>query len=193
MLNCADLEDADADVVEVGRVRDEGRPRASVVSDTAWSRLLPSFSQSSPSVVFTPFMKRPLIQPSTASLSPVGGLPRVADDEAHRVDDDDAHLAEDARLHLLAGERIEHVADRAAEGDAAHRRGLHEVDLGDEDLPAREVRDELVEERDVLRLERDAARAGSTPTTRPSLKNTAHSSLSTVSCEYIGKFWSGCL
>ena len=29
---------------------------------------------------------------------------------------------------------------------------------------------------------------GRTPTTRPSLKKTAHSSLSTVSCEYIGTF-----
>ena len=31
------------------------------------------------------------------SLSPAGGLARVADDEPHRVDHDDAHLAEDAR------------------------------------------------------------------------------------------------
>ena len=80
-----------------------------------------------------------------------------------------------------------HVADRAAEGDAAHRRRLDEEDLADEDVAARELGDEAVQERDVLRLQR-VPPAGSTPTTRPSLKKTAHSSLSTVSCEYMGTF-----
>ena len=47
--------------------------------------------------------------------------------------------------------------------------------------------DDVVEERDVLRRQR-VAPGGSTPTTLPSLKNTAHSSLSTVSCDQNGKF-----
>ena len=70
-----DLQDADADVVEVRRVRDERRWRASASAPTAWSRLFSSLSQSSPRSVFTPFMKRPLIQLRTWSLSPAAAWP----------------------------------------------------------------------------------------------------------------------
>jgi len=46
-----------------------------LVNETACKRLLPSFSQSSPSVVLTPFRKTPLIQESTVSLSPEAACP----------------------------------------------------------------------------------------------------------------------
>ena len=102
--------------------------------------------------------------------------------------DHDAQLAEDARRDLLAGERVEHVADGAAERHAAHRRGLDEEDLGDEDLAAREAGDELVRGTGCSASAACGGPAAGRPCTRPSLKNTAHSSLSTVSCEYIGMF-----
>ena len=56
-----------------------------LVSDTAWRRLLPSFSQSSPSVGLHAVHEEALDPVEDQVVVPGRGLARVADDEPHRV------------------------------------------------------------------------------------------------------------
>jgi len=121
-----------------------------------------------------------------------GGLAEVADDEAHRVGHDQRELTEDPRGHELEEDRVFHRLEGPPKGDAPHRLHLHEEDLGDEDVPTGKRGDQAVQKGDVLRLEGVPARR-EVALVLPVLKNSAHSSLSTVSCEYMGTFWSGCL
>ena len=82
-----------------------------------------------------------------------GRLPVVPNDEPHGVRDDHRELAEDARRYELEQDRVLHRLERAAERHPAHRLHLDEEDLGDENVAARELRHELVQERNVLAVE----------------------------------------
>src|SRR5207244_1726779 len=88
-----------------------------------------------------------------------GGLADVLHDEGRRVDDLHGELTEDARRDDEARHRVLEVGERAAELAAAHRRGLHEEDLGDEEVTAGELVYDVAEERDVRRLHRVTAGA----------------------------------
>jgi hypothetical protein len=137
------LKDASADIVQIWRVRDEGLAQLLGERYALKNALLLDLAQ---------LAQRRLDAVHEEPLDPlqdeivVAGrrLPGVAHDETHRIGHDEREVAEHARRHLLLRQRVDHVADRASEGDAAHRRGLDEEDLADEDLTAREVVHDLV-------------------------------------------------
>ncbi|OQB08593.1 MAG: hypothetical protein BWY17_04938 [Deltaproteobacteria bacterium ADurb.Bin207] len=84
---------------------------------------------------------------------PCSGLTGIADDETSGVDHDEGKLSEHSWGTHFLGERVDHHADRSPEGDIAHRLCFDEEDFGDEDVTARELVHEVIEERDVLCLQ----------------------------------------
>src|SRR5580658_10130941 len=154
-VELTDLENPYADIREVRRVGDERGGELARQRDRLQQALALVLAEL-PERGLDAVHEDALDPPEHLVVAPAGGLARVADDEADRVHDDHAHLAEDPGLHLLVFLRIEDVTDGAAERHAADGRGLDEEDLRDEDLPARVVGHQLVEKRDVLRVQRDA-------------------------------------